>query len=76
MQADELEAFPIKPWPVGNAAEQGSGVDKIKVIFAKQPRLREIVNFKVQIGGYHGWLGRTEIRANDLILSDRHQNEQ
>ena len=55
---DVLIALFVEGGPVGYAAEEGSYVDEVEVVFLVEPGLGEVVDFESHIWRDHeGWVG-------------------
>lgn len=65
---DVLIALFVEGGPVGYAAEEGSDVDKVEVVFLVEPGLGEVVDFEADVWRDHGGLGGTEVRSEYLDL--------
>jgi len=63
-----LIALFVEGWPVGYAAEEGSYVDEVEVVFLVEPWLGEVVDFESHIWRDHGGLGGTEVGSEYLNL--------
>jgi hypothetical protein len=61
-----IKGLGVETRPVGDAAEEGAGVDQVEAVFAEEPWLGEVVDFEAQVWGDERGLCGAEIGAENL----------